>query len=614
MATISNPTLNKKEDEDKEFTPTQIGGPQSSNITPQTGTQGGQQSPQQTSAAQGVNQSKTPASGRFTNINTYMGANKQAGSQLGQALGQNIQGQIGKSTTEAQKAQSGLQNTIGQAGQQQQKIQDYTTNLSQSSTPQANQQGLLSTQTGPGYLASGYEANLGERANYAQTLANDEKALNDFLKYRSGQVAQQEQSKLDKSKSSAETSTQKAQDTFAQKSDQISRDRKTLLSDLIKSPNYNTGKQSLDQAFLQMDKGDTLGNVRRDIAQQQSQFNKNNLFPQLSQQYGTQREALDTATTGLQDQTNKNLSDLYADIDSRQQTMNEARVARQKQLEDEFANLQNNKGISKEFADSLGLTQGQGLWNTLDNLPSLANIMDMSGIQQMAGSRGDLSNQRDVDLSSAFAKLAQTNPSITEASKLAGEGKVSDEFTNRLAEQQKAYDDLVKTYRSGGGANQASAGGFGSMNPEYRMNNVDVSALMDRATQAGLTNEDLQKYMGITNANQFSQLTSQDPKFQQFLNTYKDYNYGSQQAPMTYDQWNNVNNPIGFNTSPGGTLGQFINNPDVLRQQYNQYVNQHNNAYDQRNKDTFATTFQDILKDLAGQGYFNRVNINPEGA
>src|SRR5690606_15233150 len=96
-----------------------------SNITPSS-------TPQ--SATQQFNQNQQPqqrqiGSGHFTNIQQYLGANKQAGQQLGQALQQGIGQKIGQAQEtsrrelgEAQQQQQTTSNIYGQGIQQYQQL------------------------------------------------------------------------------------------------------------------------------------------------------------------------------------------------------------------------------------------------------------------------------------------------------------------------------------------------------------------------------------------------------------------------------------------------------------------------------------------------------------
>lgn len=428
MATLTN--INpKQQEEDKEIKP--LSGQSSSMISPTSQVQG--------PASSGV-QSGTPASGRFTNIQKYLGANKQAGSQLGQAIDKNVGQQVNKATGAAQKSQQDFQSGLGQGQQAVGQLQDYTTKLGQKqdtpATPNAN--GVLSNVTGPAYLASGYEANLGNRANYAQELAGNQDELNKFLTYRSGQVAADQQQALQQQNETAEQKTNTAQNLFGEKQQQLasSNQRGGLLSDIAKNRSYGMGQQSLDNAFLQLDKNNTISNLKKNLQQQEGKFKTDSLLPKLTEQFGGLKTSLADATKGLQTQTEQNLTDLGADVASRQQAMIDARNARGGDLQKEFEALQSGGRVSKEFADSLGLQSNQRLYNTLADIPGVGSIMDMTGLQSMPTSQSDLANQKDIDLYSTFARLAQTNPALTQASTLGAEKADKETLNNRIKEAE----------------------------------------------------------------------------------------------------------------------------------------------------------------------------------
>lgn len=434
MATISNQSnKNVQDDEQKN-----VSGPGATTITNPTG-----------SAATGVmgtqQQQQAPSSGRFTNISQYMQANKQAGSQLGQQIGQQVGQQVTKSTQDTQRAQQGLQSGIGQAGQQVQQLGTYTQNLSQTQP-----QGETTKQVGPGYLASGYEANLGNRAAYAQQLAANQDELKKFLDFRSGTIAQQQQDELRKQQEKAQQATQSTQDLLAerQKQLQFGRDRGALLQDVVKSNRYGLGQRSLDNAFLQMDKNKSLQGLRQDLSQRQQQFNTANLLPQLQQQVGDVTKGLQEGTQALQKQTTQNVADLTSDVQSREKLMADARMQRLKDLQSQYQALQSGEGISKDFADMLGLKESDVLFRTLDDR-QLGSFLDTTGLQAMPTSLTDLANQRDVELMDVFARLAQTNPALVQASQL-GDAKSTDILRKELDDRMKRFteEDAKREYQA----------------------------------------------------------------------------------------------------------------------------------------------------------------------
>lgn len=458
MATLTNVNIKKNEDEQDEKN---TSGPTSSMISPTSQVSG--------PASSGVQQG-TPSSGRFTNIQKYMGANQGAGSQLGKAIGQNVDKTIGKSTGEAIKAQTGYETGIGAGQQELGKINQYTQNLSQSAPvapkntgPVTNEKpsapgtvnpgassantaasGTLSNVVGPAHLASGYRANLGERANYAQQLAGDQDQLNAFLNYRSGKIAADQQRALQEQENAAKMATEAAGKTFGTTQEQLKNpnQRGVLLNDVARNRSYGSGQQSLDKAFLQMDKANTVGNLQKDLQQKQQQFNTTSKLPALTEQGTSLRTGLTDATTGLQKQTEQNLTDLNTDISSREQQMNQARQDRMKELQAQFRALQSGGEVNQDFIDALGLKEGDSTYNVLADLPGVENVVDTSRLQQLAQTQGDLANQGDVDLMSAFARLAQTNPSLTQASNL-GDFQQSDAFADQLAQGKKRYEDTL---------------------------------------------------------------------------------------------------------------------------------------------------------------------------
>lgn len=463
MATLVNINPKQQDEEGKEKN---VSGTSSSTITPTSEVSG--------PATSGVQQG-TPASGRFTNLQKYMGANKQAGTQLGQAVGQNVAKDVTRATNTANQSQQAFQTGIQQGQNTLGQLNTYNQNLGQKQEAPTQQGGLLSKQTGPAYLASGYEANLGNRANYAQQLAGNQEELNKFINYRSGQQAAQTQQELQQQQSAAEQANQNAMQRFQEKQSQVSspQSRGELLNDVAKSRTYGLGQQSLDKAFLQMDKNNTVGNLKSNLQQQQQQFAAQNLLPKLSEQVGTLKTGLNEGTQALQKQTQQNLSDLDADIASRQQAMTDARNERLAALQNQFQNLQSGGPISYDFAKTLGLKEGQTLYNTLADIPNINSYLDTKGLQAMPGSQADLANQRDVDLYSAFAKLAQTNPALTQASALTAEGKVLPAFAQRLAEGKQAAENYINQYANQYNTSNGDNAAEFWYDPRSLMNTID---------------------------------------------------------------------------------------------------------------------------------------------
>lgn len=535
MATITN-NFNPKKDQDLEENKPQQFGTQSSAISPVA--------PQQ----------QAPGSGRFTNISRYMAANKQAGTQLGQALGQNVQQAVTKDSGAAAQSQQKLQSQIADAAKQTNIIKDHTTNLAARSAANLPAVGLQSTVVGDKHLASGYQANLGPGAEYAKSIAADQAKLTDFLKYQSGDIASQQKTALDSSKDTAQITTDQAQKTFQQKQDQLQRDRGQLLTDLVKRPGYTGGQRSLDNAFLQMDKGDTLRNVRQNIIKQQEEFNKSNLFPQLTQNYTTTKSNIDDATKSLQAQTQKNIADLTSDVQSRQQSINDARAERVKWLEDQYGKLQRGEKVDSSFVDQAGLKQGQSVFNVLRDVPGVGSMLDVSGLQALASSQADLTNQGDVDLMSSFAKLAATDPTLTQISTLGDVSGQTKGFSDALNMAQQQFDKLSGSHLYGG---------RDSVGVE-----IDASRLAELAKQKGITNSQLQNMID--------------------LNT-RDYYAGD--IPKYLDRH-------GFRDSNLQNISE--------QAKYTGAVNQYNKL---DKAGLYLTALTKLLKNMQNLGYFNQVNL-----
>jgi len=240
------------------------------------------------SATQQFNQQQQPqrqiGSGRFTNIQQYLGANKQAGQQLGQTLQKGIgqkfgqaQATAGRELGEAQQQQTATGGLYGQGIQQYQQLggqkaiadvaaapvqgaiqqQQYapsmtakpTTSLTSINQPSQNKltqtTGGLPTfsgtslvptrqemvqeeirptvmaQTPTGTLASEYTANIGSRQQAASDIAKNQEALQQFLGLRSGTAQTQQEALVRKQAEEARQTAEALKQQYEQRTQQL---------------------------------------------------------------------------------------------------------------------------------------------------------------------------------------------------------------------------------------------------------------------------------------------------------------------------------------------------------------------------------------------------------
>lgn len=575
----------KKDGEDQEST--QQMGSQNATIAPSSAASGvGNAAPGQPN--------QPPSSGRFTNINKYMQSNQQAGQNLGQAVGNKVQQSVDRTEGAATGAQGALGKQIGTTNTGIGQIQTHTQKLGEKAEPVKNDNGLLSqvNTTGNAYDASGYTANTGNRGEYAKSITQDQSKLNEFLDYASGGYSTKQKDLLSKQQEAAQLKTDAALKEYQNRNKQLQTEanRNQLLGETVKANNYNLGKQRLDQTFLQTDKSNTLGNLRKNIQQQNQQFNTQNQLPTLLTDAEKARTGLDTSTEALGKQTQANLADLTTDLESRKEAINAARKARLEGLQTNYQALANNGEIDQNFANLMGLTGDEQVFNAMNNMAINAEngYLNTQKLEQMANSLSDVANQGDVDLFSTFAKLAQTNPAVISASKL-GDAEANKEALRQKIQQDasnyNAYLDantkLYKTNQPGNTRGATEVWG------NARTMEENMMRLSPKEAQVYA---DYAKGMGVNTKN--------------FANPFSN---------SSFNEHEQVKNALtGGNTRAHGTdlsdlaLGLYQNNPGLSQQVRNQHSAAARNS--QINNLT-AGMYNDVLKNVSNLGGFNRATI-----
>lgn len=125
MASISNPTYLTDQDKDKEQ------GAQKPGV--QTISSGQSAS---TPATQGIQQ-QPASSGRFTNIQSYLGANANAGKQIGQAVGSGVNADIGQQQASTDKQTQAFRNAVDASKNNANAAQNFYGQSQQAVTPAA---------------------------------------------------------------------------------------------------------------------------------------------------------------------------------------------------------------------------------------------------------------------------------------------------------------------------------------------------------------------------------------------------------------------------------------------------------------------------------------------
>jgi len=403
------------------------------------------------SSTQNFNQQQQPrqvGSGHFTNIQQYLGANKQAGQQLGQKLEKGIGQQInlGQSTANRQ---------LGEAQQQQQQTQGmYGTGYGQYQSLGGNQQiqGLNATPqqqykdasgnviptsqqqqyTAPtsqqgfapkGTLANDYTANIGSRQQAATDLASNEEALKQFTGLRTGTTQTEQQSLMQKQNREARDSAEALKAQQMQRMKQLATEsgRGGLLSEFVGGKNYGVGQRSLDAAFLQRDPNRAVDTLKQNIGARSGQIQKNLADVGTAEtQAGEINKQGQQLSQLLGQQSTQNVQDFTSNLESRIGVMEQQRGQKmdwaRKQLEDFKA----GKPLNQDFLNLLNVKENTQLFNVPKNLKDVSEFLNTEDMQKKLNIQ-DVANEKDVAAYKAFAQLAGMSPGeyqIADASKL----------------------------------------------------------------------------------------------------------------------------------------------------------------------------------------------------
>lgn len=445
---------------------------QSSTIT------AGQQVPTQSntqiansSASTGV-QTKPASSGGFTNLQSYMNQNKQAGQQLANRIGTGVNRDFSSSLNSTNRAVTGTQQAYNTTQNDINTGQNYLTQMSQPSAytstvgtvasylnPYINSSSPLyqQAQAAMNGTASTPAPTTPANAFNAQNFANNNSDVNSFAGLRTGTTQNADVNALN----TALTGAQQAQGSTQQLATNLqnelgtSANRANLLSQYVnQAPQYSQSAQNLDTYFLQKANGD-LNNLQNQVKNTQNTSIKDIANQINALQTGTTNasNAGTALATNLQNQANANVSSLTNQLQNNIQSTNDIRTAQQAWAQDQYSKLQQGQPVDPQFAQMLGLTQGQQLYNVVGN--NTANsFLNLSPAQ--ASTIQDVANSQDVAQYQALAKLAGVSPNsyaLTQASALSPAVANNNQLAAALTGAQQ---DLANT------AINTTGTGFGS--------------------------------------------------------------------------------------------------------------------------------------------------------
>lgn len=215
MATLINKPLEEKDQSNAQSAPTALSGPSAPSL-----------------AAPATPQQKA-SSGRFTNVQSYLNANKGAGQKIANVVGSTVQKDITSAGKQVTDEASKISSNIG-----------------------AEKERLAK--------ASGFQSQLGTLGEGAQAIASDTQKLSDFQKlYTNQNMSQQQQQALNEQAAAAQSTLQKAQQGAQALGTESG--RMSALQRVLQRPSYTQGQRTLDQLMFQ------VGGAKQ-VAAQQGQF------------------------------------------------------------------------------------------------------------------------------------------------------------------------------------------------------------------------------------------------------------------------------------------------------------------------------------------------------
>lgn len=404
-------------------------------------------------------------SGRFSTLQKYLQANQGAGQRIAGMVGGNIQREAAglkkaseKETGEFKDVGTDIETTLGKSKTYQEQLQ----------TPAQGQSGLANPSQA--YSAAGYSTNLsGQKA--IQDIYADEAKRNEFLGIRSGDTSAQLAEKRKKEEAEATAAAEKAYQTNLDRQRQLrnENERRNLITQALGSRQQRAGVQNLDNAFLSQDKNRTLNTLTGELqqkvgslAEQKSNVQKLNeaALANLQQQGLTEK--------GIADELGRFRKEYEQSLEGRVSDINKAKQDRINYLNEQLKSLKANKFIDQDFADELelekanrykaydGSTQDITLFNSLNDVNNINQLLDTSLLGETAKSGMDVINQNDLDVLSALSTLDMDVENPYKLSRFTGRqtAQGQDSAVNRInAARDQFLEDLRLNKFKGTGSN-----------------------------------------------------------------------------------------------------------------------------------------------------------------
>lgn len=483
-------------------------------------------------------------SGRFTNLQNYIGANQGASDRLASGISSNLS----KETAPEKKAVS------SQAADVRAGIESAQNKLN----------------TGSQYLDQVKGADFN-----AQSFAGDQNKLQDFTNYRTNQAVGADQLATQANQAQTAANTLQAQQQQQLQNASSEAGRFNLLKNafgggsVYQNP-YSTGQQRLDQLFLQAGGNNNVNKiqnqVRGDLNATGQTLNTLSQNAGVVGQIGTQAKDL---ATGLQTATTDLTNQYVTGIEGTAADVNAKRAADQEWANQQYANLQAGGQVDQRFADMLGLSQGQNIYQTL--VGKNANDFLNYGPQSLSGF-GQLANTQQEQYYDALARLSGATPGfIMDGDPSAAVGN-NDKIGSAITAGTDAFNTAVGNqsgnYTWGGGGIVPVSG--------------SVSSQAAQSLLSGISKEGLDKFRGLSD----EALNSSN---------LQEYNNG-----IT----NTLRNQFGLSESDTNALLQALNSGQIN-------VNAQGPGGDTYANYAKLGALKNMANILGNSGYGNRVNIAP---
>lgn len=379
-------------------------------------------------------------SGQFSTLQKYLGANKDAGSRITNQLGANLSNEANTANT---KTTQGI-NQAQASNDAFKGLTDQTTGL----TSSLSQGTTAQTQSDPtkGYDVNTYNATVsGQQA--AKDIAANQASLDNFAKIRDDKARAESQAASQKAAADAQSAALKQEEVNKQRQKDLTNEsnRQSLLANVLNTKNQRSGVQSLDNAFLSLDKNNSVNTINNNLKTAQNAIQANKA------QADTKANAiagLNTNQSAAQTDLLNRLSGMQTDYDKiltdRVSSVNAAKDQRLDSLNNQFANLRDNQETTADFANLMKLqdvtngrsgryappgqvvAQGTGPYDGLNLFDTasgkrLQDFMDTSKLENKAAGSTQVLKQQDIDTLKAIRALSGMTPQEDALSQFTGE-------------------------------------------------------------------------------------------------------------------------------------------------------------------------------------------------